>query len=443
MKPVYRALACGAVGAFAAVGSAAAAAPAARPLLRHEVALQLDSGATAWMIVATALVLMMTLPGLALFYGGMVRRKNILATITQQVAISALVTVLWFAVGYSLSFGAGDGALSPFIGGLQAAFLDGVGPNTAHMAAKGLPEYLYFSYQLTFAIITPALITGAFAERMKFSGLLLFMALWHVVVYTPVAHWVWGPGGFLGSRGVLDFAGGSVVHVNSGVAGLVCALFLGPRRGFGRENMAPNNLVYTTIGAALLLVGWVGFNAGSATAADAVASVALLNTILAPMAAALSWMVVEWVERKKPTLLGLLTGMVAGLVAITPAAGFVEPKAAFLMGLIAGPVCYASAVWVKNRLKYDDSLDAFGVHGVGGILGALLTGVFATATVNPSVGVHGVGIQALGLLATIVWSAAATFGILLICKHTTGLRVTTEQEIEGLDYTLHGEAMHE
>jgi Amt family ammonium transporter len=423
-------------------GSAAAAAPAAQPLLRHQVALQLDSGATAWMITATALVLMMTLPGLALYYGGMVRRKNMLATITQQVAISAVVTVLWFLVGYSLAFGVGGDAIQPWIGGLDAALLNGVRPDTAHKLAKGLPEYLYFAYQLTFAIITPALITGAFAERMKFTGLLLFMALWHVLVYAPVAHWVWG-GGFLGQANVLDFAGGSVVHVNSGVAGLVCTLFLGPRRGFGREMMAPNNLVYTTIGAALLFVGWIGFNAGSAGAADSIASVALLNTILAPMAAALTWMAVEWWERKKPTLLGLLTGVVAGLVAITPAAGFVEPKAALIIGAVSGPVCYASAVWLKNRLKYDDSLDAFGVHGVGGMLGALLTGVFATAAVNPGVGAHGVLQQAYGLAVTILWSAVATFVILVICKYTTGLRVTPEQEIEGLDYTLHGEALHE
>ena len=442
MKTVCRAFACVGGGAAMAWGSAAAAAPTVKPLLRHQVALQLDSGATAWMITATALVLMMTLPGLALFYGGMVRRKNILATMTQQVAISALVTVLWFLVGYSLAFGVGGDAIQPWIGGLDAALLNGVRPDTAHNLAKGLPEYLFFTYQLTFAIITPALITGAFAERMKFSGLLLFMALWHVLVYAPVAHWVWG-GGFLGKANVLDFAGGSVVHVNSGVAGLVCALFLGPRRGYGREMMAPNNLVYTTIGAALLLVGWIGFNAGSAAAADSIASVALLNTILAPMAAALTWMAVEWWERKKPTLLGLLTGVVAGLVAITPAAGYVEPKAALIIGAVSGPVCYASAVWVKNRLKYDDSLDAFGVHGVGGMLGALLTGVFATAAVNPSVGVHGVLQQAFGLAVTIAWSALATFVILVICKYTTGLRVTPEQEIEGLDYTLHGEALHE
>jgi Amt family ammonium transporter len=295
---------------------------------------------------------------------------------------------------------------------------------------------------MTFAIITVALVVGGVADRMRFSAFMLFSALWLAFVYVPIAHWVWG-GGFLGKANVLDFAGGSVVHVNSGVAGLVCALFLGPRRGYGREMMAPNNLVYTTIGAALLLVGWIGFNAGSANAADSIASVALLNTILAPMAAALTWMAVEWRERGKPTLLGLLTGVVAGLVAITPAAGFVEPKAALIIGAISGPFCYASAVWVKNRLKYDDSLDAFGVHGVGGMLGALLTGVFATAAANPAVGEHGVLQQAYGLAATIVWSAFATFVILVICKYTTGLRVTPEQEIEGLDYTLHGEALHE
>jgi Amt family ammonium transporter len=437
-----RVFACGLVGALLAGGGFARAAVApAKTYLAHQVPLQLDSGGTAWMIAATALVLLMTLPGLALFYGGMVRRKNILATITQQVAISAIVTVLWFVVGYTLSFGVAPKALQPFIGSFDSIFLNGVRPDTAHSLAKGLPEFLFFSYQLTFAIITPALITGAFAERMKFTGLLLFMSLWHVLVYCPIAHWVWG-GGFLGTAGVLDFAGGSVVHINSGVAGLVCVLFMGPRRGFGRENMAPNNLVYTTIGAALLLVGWIGFNAGSANAADQIASVALLNTILAAMVASLSWMVVEWIQHKKPTLLGLLSGIVAGLVAITPAAGFVDPKGAFVIGLLAGPVCYGGAVWLKNALKYDDSLDAFGVHGVGGILGALLTGVFATTAINAASDGHSVLKQAEGIAATIIWSGAVTFLILLVCKATTGLRVTEEQEIEGLDYSLHGETLH-
>jgi Amt family ammonium transporter len=434
---------CGVIGALMALGGAASAATVpAKPLLAHQVALQLDSGGTAWMIAATALVLLMTLPGLALFYGGMVRRKNLLSTIAQQVAISAIVTVLWFAVGYTLSFGMGSKDLQPWIGSLDAMFLNGVRVDTAHNIAKGLPEFLFFSYQLTFAIITPALITGAFAERMKFSGLILFMSLWHVFVYCPVAHWVWG-GGFLGAAGVLDFAGGSVVHVNSGVAGLVCCLFLGPRRGFRRDNMAPNNLVYTSIGAALLLFGWIGFNAGSENAADAIAAVAMLNTILAAMVAAISWTVVEWIERKKPTLLGMLSGIVAGLVAITPAAGFVDPKGAFLIGLIAGPVCYAGAVWLKNWLKYDDSLDAFGVHGIGGMLGALLTGVFATTAINDLSKTHDVLKQAMGLGATIAWSAVVTFLILLVCKYTTGLRVSDETEVEGLDYVLHGEALHE
>jgi Amt family ammonium transporter len=317
-----------------------------------------------------------------------------------------------------------------------------VRPDTANGLAKTIPEYLYFAYQLTFAVITPALITGAFAERMKFSALLLFMSLWTVLIYSPVAHWVWG-GGFLGTLGVIDFAGGSVVHVNAGVAGLVCALFLGPRHGFRRDNMAPHNLVLTAIGASILLVGWIGFNAGSAVAADALASVALLNTILAPMCGALSWMVVEWIQRKKPTLLGLLSGMVAGLVAITPAAGFVDPKGAFIIGVVSGPVCYAGAVWLKNWLKYDDSLDAFGVHGIGGIAGALLTGVLASKAVNPAGADATLLKQAIGLGATIVWSGVGTFVILWICKLTTGLRVTKEEEIEGLDTVLHGEALHD
>jgi Amt family ammonium transporter len=425
--------------AFAADAAAAAVKPS---FAAYQAPLAIDGAATAWMLTSTALVLFMTLPGLALFYGGMVRRKNVIATITQSVAVSALVTVLWFAVGYSLSFSQGSAQSQPFLGGFDAFFLNGVRPDTANGLAKTIPEYLYFAYQLTFAIITPALITGAFAERMKFSALLLFMSLWTVLIYSPIAHWVWG-GGFLGTLGVIDFAGGSVVHVNAGVAGLVCALFLGPRHGFRRDNMAPHNLVLTAIGASILLVGWIGFNAGSAVAADALASVALLNTILAPMCGALSWMVVEWIQRKKPTLLGLLSGMVAGLVAITPAAGFVDPKGAFIIGVVSGPVCYAGAVWLKNWLKYDDSLDAFGVHGIGGIAGALLTGVLASKAVNPAGADATLLKQAIGLGATIVWSGVGTFVILWICKLTTGLKVTKEEEIEGLDTVLHGEALHD
>ncbi len=414
---------------------------AAPELLAHQTALVLNEASTGWILTSTALVLLMTLPGLALFYGGMVRKKNVIATLAHSTAALAIVTVLWFVVGYSLSFGTSGPATNPFIGGLQAVFLDGVRIDTAHSLAPGLPEFLWIAYQLTFAIITPALIAGAFAERMKFSATLLFFALWHLIVYAPIAHQVWG-GGFLGSMGVLDFAGGAVVHVNAGVAGLVCAIVLGPRYGFGRDNMAPGNLAYTAIGTGLLFVGWLGFNAGSAWAADGIAAVAALNTILAAATAALGWMVVEWIDRKRPTLLGLLSGIVGGLVAITPAAGLVDPKGAFFIGLIGGPACYAGAVWLKRALKYDDSLDAWGIHGVGGIVGALLTGIFANAAINGVADGATVLKQALGLVSVIAWSAIGTFVILMICKFTVGLRVTKESEIEGLDYSEHGESIH-
>jgi len=419
-------------------GPALAAAPA---LLAHQAPLALNEASAAWILTSTALVLLMTLPGLALFYGGMVRRKNVLATIAHSTAAMAIVTVLWFIAGYSLSFGSSGEATNGFIGGLQAAFLNGVTPTTAHSLAPGLPEFLWIAYQLTFAIITPALIAGAFAERIKFSASILFFFLWHLIVYAPICHQVWG-GGWMGSLGVLDFAGGAVVHVNAGVAGLVAALVLGPRHGHGRDNMAPHNLAYTAIGAGLLLVGWLGFNAGSAWAADGIAAVAAFNTLLAAAAAALAWTAGEWCDPKKPTLLGLLSGLVAGLVGITPAAGLVDPKGAFIIGLVCGPACYAGAVWLKRALKYDDSLDAFGVHGVGGIVGALLTGVLANAAINPAAASANLLNQTIGLVAVIAWSAVGTFAILMICKFTTGLRVPKEEEIEGLDYTQHGETVH-
>lgn len=414
----------------------------AAPLLDHQAPLVLNEASSAWILTSTALVLLMTLPGLALFYGGMVRKKNVISTIAQSTAALAIVTVLWFAVGYSLSFGTGLEATNGFIGGFQAVLLNGVGTGTAHSLAPALPEFLWIAYQLTFAIITPALIAGAFAERMKFSATILFFVLWHLIVYAPICHQVWG-GGWMGSLGVLDFAGGAVVHVNAGIAGLVCALVLGPRHGFGRDNMAPHNLAFTAIGTGLLLVGWLGFNGGSAWAADGIAAVAAFNTLLAAAAAAIGWTALEWFDHKRPTLLGMLSGIVAGLVGITPAAGFVDPKGAFLIGIVSGPACYAGAVWLKRALKYDDSLDAFGVHGVGGIVGALLTGVFASAAINP-VG-EGANIlnQAIGLLAVIAWSGIGTWIILMICKFTTGLRVSREDEIEGLDYTQHGESIHQ
>ncbi|MFA4894259.1 ammonium transporter [Brevundimonas sp.] len=430
--------------AFLAAALCATPAFAAAPepaLLAHQAPLVLNEAASAWILTSTALVLLMTLPGLALFYGGMVRRKNVIATIAHSTAALAIVTVLWFVVGYSLSFGSSGPATNGVIGGLQAAFLDGVTPATAHSLAPGLPEFLWIAYQLTFAIITPALIAGAFAERIKFSASILFFFLWHLLVYVPICHQVWG-GGWMGSLGVLDFAGGAVVHVNAGVAGLVCALVLGPRHGHGRDNMAPHNLAFTAIGTGLLFVGWLGFNAGSAWAADGIAAVAALNTMLAAAAAAIGWTAVEWIDHKRPTLLGLLSGIVAGLVGITPAAGLVDPKGAFIIGALAGPACYAGAVWLKRAFKYDDSLDAFGVHGVGGIVGALLTGVLATAAINPAAANANLLNQAIGLVAVIAWSGIGTFLILMICKFTTGLRVDRESEIEGLDYTQHGETLH-
>lgn len=426
----------GSVAAFAqeAAPAAAAAAPAAAPTP------VLDTGNTAWMLTSTALVLMMTIPGLALFYGGMVRKKNVLATIMQSFAITCLVTVLWFMFGYSLAFSDGGG-LNNIIGGASKFFHHGI--TTSSLWAPGvanIPEFVFSMFQMTFAIITPALIAGAFAERMKFSALLIFMALWLLVVYAPVAHWVWG-GGFLATAGVLDFAGGTVVHINAGVAGLVCALVLGKREGYGTTNMAPHNLVYSVIGASLLWVGWFGFNAGSELAADGLAGAAMLNTQVATAAAALAWMFAEWIVAKKPSVLGIISGAVAGLVAVTPASGFVNPTGAFIVGIVAGVLCYISAVKVKHALGYDDSLDAFGVHGVGGIIGALLTGVLADPAINSLSSGASLAKQAYGVAVTIVWTAIATFVILYIVKALVGLRPTTQEEVEGLDISQHGEVV--
>lgn len=436
--------ACAAVGVDAAqaiVEVTETASEQAPALFSHQVPLELDAAATSWLGTSTALVLLMTLPGLALFYGGMVRRKNVIATITQSVAAFAVVTLVWFVAGYTIAFGVNpEETLNKFVGSFDAAFLNGVTKDTAYSALPGIPEFLWLSFQLTFAIITPALITGAFAERIKYSGLLLFIGLWSLIVYAPIAHWVWG-GGFLGQAGVLDFAGGAVVHVNSGVAGLVCALFLGARKGYGVEPIVAHNPVLTMIGASLLLVGWIGFNAGSAGAADGLMGAALINTLLAAAAGSLSWKFIERIEKRKWSLLGVLSGMVAGLVAITPAAGFVDPKGAVIIGLIAGPVCYVSSVWLKKLLKYDDSLDAFGLHGAGGLVGALLTGVFATTAINDLSADATVWAQFMGLVWTIVWSAIGTLIVLLICKYTVGLRVNEEVEEDGLDTHLHGEAL--
>ncbi len=406
----------------------------------------LDSGDTAWMLTSTALVLMMTIPGLALFYGGMVRGKNVIATVAQSFAITCVVTLAWFIVGYSIAFGTHrDASQNQIWGGLGDVMLRNLAidkPYAIAGVAYGVPEYAYMMFQMTFAIITPALICGAFAERFKFSALLLFTALWSIFVYAPIAHWVWG-GGFLGALGVMDFAGGTVVHINAGVAGLVCALVLGKRKGLGAVNMAPGNLVYTMIGASLLWVGWFGFNAGSAVAANALAGVAMANTQIAAAAAAMAWMAVEWVHRGKPTMLGMASGAVAGLVAVTPASGWVEPAGALWIGLAAGGACYFGAVVLKTWLKYDDSLDAFGVHGVGGFVGAMLTGVFASGAIAKLPDGHGVLTQFYGCLGTIAWTAIGTWLILMACKFTTGLRVSEDGEAEGLDITLHGETIHD
>jgi Amt family ammonium transporter len=399
----------------------------------------INSGDTAWMLTSTALVLFMTIPGLALFYGGMVRKKNVLATLMQSFAITALVTVLWAVVGYSLAFTVGN----PYIGDLSRFMLDGMvymkdaGKLAVHPLAGTIPESVFMTFQMTFAIITPALITGAFAERMKFSAMLVFMALWSLLVYVPVAHWVWAPGGWMGDKGVLDFAGGTVVHINAGVAGLVTALVLGKRVGYGKEAMAPHNLILTLVGASMLWVGWFGFNAGSAGAADGRAGMAMVTTQVATAMAALAWMFAEWATKKKPSVLGIASGAVAGLVAITPAAGFVDVKGALIIGLAAGVVCFWGATGLKHMLGYDDSLDAFGVHGVGGILGALLTGIFAVKDIGGADG--SLATQALGVGVTIVYCGIVTFILLKLVNLAIGLRVAEDEEREGLDVVLHGE----
>ncbi|MEQ9198078.1 MAG: ammonium transporter [Parvibaculum sp.] len=417
---------------------------AAGSALAQEEVPTVDSGDTAWMITATALVLMMTIPGLALFYGGMVRKKNVVAMTAQNFALAALMSVVWMVIGYSLAFGDG-GAMQAYVGGLDNLFLSGLGVDSI---SGTIPESVFMTFQMTFAIITAALITGAFADRMKFSSMLVFMTLWSIVVYAPVCHWVWG-GGFLGSDGVLDFAGGTVVHINAGVAGLVACLVLGPRKGYGTENMAPHNVVLTMVGASFLWVGWFGFNAGSELAADGRAGMAMAVTQIAAAMAALTWMVVEWAVRGKPTLLGLATGAVAGLIAITPAAGFVNPMGAFWIGIAAGVFCYFASTSLKKALGYDDALDVFGVHAVGGIVGAILTGVFATAAITgadaPLGAIDGnwaqIGIQVKGIVATILYCGLATFILLMVTKIFFGLRITPQEEVEGLDISLHGEVI--
>jgi Amt family ammonium transporter len=433
---------------------------AAAPAFADDAPPKLDSGDTAWMLTSTALVLLMTVPGLALFYAGMVRKKNILATMMQSFTICCIVTIVWMVAGYSIAFTTG----TAFMGDFSRVMLHGIADHIvkgndsqAFVLASGIkgvadmattiPETVYMMFQMTFAIITPALIAGAFADRMKFSAMCLFMTLWSLFIYSPIAHMVWAPSGYWSQAGVLDFAGGTVVHINAGVAGLVCALVMGKRAGYGSVNMAPHNLAYAVIGASLLWVGWFGFNAGSAVAANGRAGMAMTVTQIATAAAALGWMFAEWIAKGKPSVLGVVSGAVAGLVAITPASGFVLPGGSLVIGLAAGVGCFWSATSLKHMLGYDDSLDCFGVHGIGGIIGALLTGVFAygplSATdASPDGSPGGLAqfvLQCEGVASTIVITGVGTFIILMIVKAIVGLRVNEEEEREGLDIVLHGE----
>jgi Amt family ammonium transporter len=440
---------------------AAAPAPTAAPAAAAPAPVKApayDHGDTAWMLTSTALVLMMTIPGLALFYAGMVRKKNILATVMQSFAICCLVTITWTVVGYSLAFTSGTGGTSPYFGDFSRFMLNGIAANfskqddTGFLLGTGvpgitpvpytIPETVYMMFQMTFAIITPALIAGAFAERMKFSAMCLFMVGWSIFSYSLIAHWVWAPTGWLSTLGTLDYAGGTVVHINAGVAGLMCCLVMGKRRGYGHDNMAPYNLTYAVIGASLLWVGWFGFNAGSATSAGGRAGMAMAVTQIATAAAALAWMFAEWVAKGKPSVLGIISGAVAGLVAITPASGYVLPIGAIVIGVAAGVVCFLSATYLKHLMGYDDSLDAFGVHGIGGIVGALLTGVFASATIGGTDGsVAQLYIQCKAVAVTLIWSSLVSLALLFALKFTIGLTVSEEEERAGLDISLHEEAL--
>ncbi|MBI5642047.1 MAG: ammonium transporter [Deltaproteobacteria bacterium] len=404
---------------------------------------KIDTGDTAWVLTSTALVLLMTAPGLALFYSGMVRRKNVLGTIMQSFVILCVISVQWVLWGYSVSFGPDKWGL---FGGLEWVGLNGVGLEPYPDYSATIPHQAFMIFQMMFAVITPALIAGAFAERMKFSAFLVFTILWSTFVYDPIAHWVWGIGGWLRALGALDFAGGTVVHISSGISALATALYIGKRKGFMTDVMAPHNLPLTVIGAGLLWFGWFGFNAGSALGANGLATSAFVVTNTAAAAAAVSWMIVEWAHRGKPTLLGLASGLVAGLVSITPASGFVGPVSAIILGLLAGVICYVSVSFIKPLLKYDDSLDAFGIHGVGGIWGALATGLFATVAIN-SAGADGLFFGSAALLwkqviAIVVsggYSFIVTLIILKIVDMTIGLRVCQEDEVMGLDLTQHSE----
>ena len=417
------------------------AAPAAAQATAAAPPSTISAADTAWMIVATAFVLMMTIPGLALFYSGMVRKKNVLATMAQSFAAVALISVLWVAFGYSLTFG-GDGR---WLGSLDRVFLAGMTMDTVNPAAKTIPEALFMLYQMTFAVITVALVAGSVADRMKFSAYLLFSVGWFVLVYIPLAHWVWG-GGFLGQAGVLDFAGGTVVHLSAGIGGLVAAVVLGQRHGYGHDNLSPFDLSLAVIGTGLLWVGWFGFNGGSALGANARAVYAITATHLAACAGALTWGAIEWKTRRKPSVLGMISGAVAGLGTITPASGFVAPWHGLVIGVIAGIVCYWACTYLKHRFAYDDSLDVFGVHGIGGLIGTLLAGVFAVHAIGGTSGLleghpQQLLIQLYGVAVTLVWSAAATFVLLKAVDALVPLRVTRDHELQGLDITQHGEAL--
>ena len=402
----------------------------------------LSGSNTAWILTSTALVLFMTLPGLALFYGGLVRTKNVLSVLMQCFAIGGIVTILWLVVGYSLAFGEGNA----WIGDFSRVFMSGVGKETL---SGDIPEALFMLFQMTFAIITPALIIGGFAERMKFSSMVIFSALWLLAVYVPVTHWVWG-GGWLGEMGLYDFAGGTVVHITAGVAALVAALVLGPRRGFGTTAMPPHNMTMSVTGAGMLWVGWFGFNGGSALASNGDAAMAMLVTHISAATGAMTWMLIEWIKHGKPSVLGVVTGMVAGLGTITPASGFVGPAGALVIGLLAGSICYFATITLKQKLKIDDSLDVFPVHGVGGILGTFLAGVFSATSLGIFSGFGfadgietmggQVGVQLTGIAATVVFTAVMTWVLLKVTSLlTSGLRVTEEQEIQGLDIHMHEE----
>ena len=404
--------------------------------------MRIDTGDTAWLLISTALVMLMT-PGLALFYGGMVRQKNVLGTLMQSFIALGIVTVQWVLVGYSLAFGPDIGHL---IGGLQWIGLNGVGLDPNPDYAATVPHQAFMIFQMMFAVITPALITGAFAERFKFSTYLVFVLVWSTLVYAPLAHWVWGVGGWIRNLGALDFAGGLVVHISSGVSALAAVLIVGRRKGHGHDYMPPHNMTMTLLGASILWFGWFGFNGGSAIASGALATSAFVVTHIAAASATVSWIMIEWARRGKPTLLGAASGCVAGLVAITPASGFVGPLSGLLIGLGAGVLCYYG-VNVKNKFGFDDSLDAVGIHGVGGMFGALATGLFASKAINPA-GADGLffgnasllGIQAISVLASVVFAFGMTWAILKVLDKTMGLRVNPEQELEGLDLSQHGES---